>query len=179
MTPAVLLLVFVTLQRFAEFLWDRRNTRRLLAEGAVEFGEAHYPLIVGVPAAWLLGLWLLGRDQPVSLPFIVLFALLEIGRYWVLFSLGRYWTTRIVVLPGAKLVAGGPYRFVRHPNYLIMLGELVVVPLALHLPLYALAFLILFCVELAIRIPAENAALDASRDPQLAPALLAETRVRR
>jgi methyltransferase len=156
---AVLLLAFITLQRFAEFLWDRRNTERLLAAGAIEVGQAHYPVVLLVPATWLAGLWTVGHQRAVVAPLLLVFLLLQVARYWVLATLGRHWTTRVLVLPGAPPITAGPYRFVRHPNYLVMAGEIAVVPLALDLPLYALMFLIAFAGMLAVRIPVENAAL--------------------
>jgi methyltransferase len=156
---AVLLLAFITLQRFAEFLWDRRNTEQLLAAGAIEVGQAHYPVVLLVPATWLAGLWTVGHQRAVVAPLLLVFLLLQVARYWVLATLGRHWTTRVLVLPGAPPITAGPYRFVRHPNYLVMAGEIAVVPLALDLPLYALMFLIAFAGMLAVRIPVENAAL--------------------
>lgn len=159
MNGAVLLLAFITLQRFAEFLWDRRNTEQLLAAGAIEVGQAHYPVVLLVPATWLAGLWTVGHQRAVVAPLLLVFLLLQVARYWVLATLGRHWTTRVLVLPGAPPITAGPYRFVRHPNYLVMAGEIAVVPLALDLPLYALMFLIAFAGMLAVRIPVENAAL--------------------
>jgi methyltransferase len=90
-----------------------------------------------------------------------LFVALQIGRFWVLLTLGRRWTIRIIVVPGERLVARGPYRFLRHPNYAVVTGEIAAVPLALGLPIYALVFSLLNAAVLAIRISAENAALGA------------------
>ncbi|WP_294642018.1 isoprenylcysteine carboxylmethyltransferase family protein [uncultured Aureimonas sp.] len=160
MTAAILLLAFVTLERLAELALARRNTAALLARGALEFAPGHYPLIVALHAAWLAGLWWLGRDQPLHEGWLALFALLQIARVWVLVTLGRRWTTRIIVLPGAPLVRRGPYRFLSHPNYAVVVGEIAVLPLALELPLYALAFSILNAAVLAVRIRAEQAALE-------------------
>jgi len=92
---AVALLAFVTLQRFVEFIWDRRNTRHLRAAGAVEFGGLHYPAIMLVHAGWLAGLWVLGYDSPVIPGYVIDFLVLQVGRYWVLATLGRRWTTRV------------------------------------------------------------------------------------
>lgn len=155
----VLLLAFLTLQRLAELVWAARNTSRLLAAGGVEFGRAHYPLMVGLHAAWLIGLWMLGNGRPVDPFYLGAFILLQLGRLWVLASLGQRWTTRIVVIPGAPLVATGIYRLLRHPNYVIATGEIIVVPLALDLPVFAGMFFALNGVVLAVRIHAENAAL--------------------
>src|SRR5687768_4532354 len=130
---ASIILVLVTLQRLAELLIANRNTKALLARGAYEIAPGHYPLIVAVHALWLASLWWLAPGRPVSWLLIGLFLLLQIGRLWVLATLGRRWTTRIIVLPGAPLVERGPYRIVRHPNYLVVAGEIAVLPLAFAL----------------------------------------------
>jgi methyltransferase len=158
MDAAVALLAFVTLQRFVEFIWDRRNTRRLRAAGAVEFGGLHYPAMMLVQA-WLAGLWLLAYDSPVIPSYVAAFLVLQVGRYWVLATLGRRWTTRVIVLPGAPLIESGPYRLLRHPNYVIVAVELALVPLALGLPLYALVSLVLYAGAALLRVQVENSAL--------------------
>jgi methyltransferase len=104
-------------------------------------------------------MWALAYDRPVEPVFLATVVILQIGRFWVLATLGRRWTIRIIVVPGEKLVARGPYRWLRHPNYTVVTGEIAAVPLALGLPIYALVFSILNALVLAIRIPAENAAL--------------------
>jgi methyltransferase len=154
-----LLLAFVTAQRLAELALARVNTQRLRAAGAVEHGRAHYAAIVALHAAWLAGLWALGYDRPVDRPLLVAFVILQAARIWVIASLRRRWTTRIMVLAGETLVRRGPYRFVRHPNYLIVALEIAIVPLALGLPLYGAVFFALNALALRIRIRAEDAAL--------------------
>lgn len=163
MSPAALLLGFVTLERVAELVLARRNTRMLLRQGAVEHASGHYPLIVVLHAAWLAALWLWGREQPVSLPWLAAFLLLQALRAWVLATLGPRWTTRIIVQPGARLVARGPYRWFSHPNYVVVVGEIAVLPLCLGLPEMALVFSLANAAILAVRVRAENAALQASR----------------
>jgi methyltransferase len=160
------LLGFLTLQRIAELWWARQNESRLFAAGGVEYGRSHFLLIVFLHAAWLLGMWVVAYDRPVEPPFFVIVVLLQIARFWVLTTLGRRWTIRVIIVPGEKLVARGPYRWLRHPNYAVVTGEIAAVPLALGLPLYALVFSILNAVVLAIRIPAENAALAATTSAQ-------------
>ncbi len=159
MSYAVLLLAFVTLQRLRELLIARRNTRRLLARGAREVAPEHYPLIVAVHAAWLIGLWALGYDKPIHPLWLGAYALLQVLRGWTLGSLGERWTTRILVVPGETLVRRGPYRFIPHPNYAVVVGEIAVLPLAFGLELYALIFTLLNAAVLFIRIRAENRAL--------------------
>jgi methyltransferase len=159
MSLALAVLGFVTLQRIAELVWSARNTARLRARGAVESGAGHFPAIVAVHAAWLAGLWLLAREIAPQPAWLVLFALLQLGRLWVLATLGERWTTRVLVLPGAAPIARGPYRFLKHPNYAIVAAEIAVLPLAFGLPLFALVFTLLNALVLALRIRVENAAL--------------------
>lgn len=154
-----LLLIFLTVQRLAELWWAKRNEARLIAMGGVEYGRSHLPLMILLHSAWMAGLWLLGYDRPVAPVYLALFIVLQALRLWVLVTLGRRWTIRIIAVPGERLVAQGPYRLLRHPNYAVVTGEIAVVPLALGLPLYALAFSVLNAAVLAIRIPAENAAV--------------------
>ena len=160
------LLGFLTLQRIAELWWARQNERRLFAAGGVEYGRSHLLLIVLVHAAWLIGMWVLAYGHPVEPLFFAIVVVLQIGRFWVLATLGRRWSIRVIVVPGEKLVARGPYRWLRHPNYAVVTGEIAAVPLALGLPLYALVFSILNGAVLAIRIPAENAALAVATSAQ-------------
>lgn len=147
------------MERLAELLLARRNTARLLERGASEAAPAHYPLIVALHAAWLGGLWLLAWDRPIRWAWLILFAVLQILRFWILATLGKRWTTRIIVLAGAPLAKSGPYRFAKHPNYAVVVAEIAVLPLVFGLPWYALAFSVANGIVLSIRIKAENAAL--------------------
>ena len=164
MTAAALLLALVTLERLAELWLARRNTKALVAAGAVEFAPGHYPLIVLLHTLWLAGLWLLGWDSSINLFWLAIFLLLQVLRVWVLATLGPRWTTRIIVQPGVPLVARGPYRWISHPNYVVVIGEIAVLPLCLGLPWYAVAFSIANAAVLTVRIRAENAALSGLRD---------------
>ena len=162
MTLAVLILTLVTLQRLSELWIARRNTRWLLEQGAWEAAPGHYPLIVALHAAWLIGLWVLAYDKAPAYLWLGLFILLQMARIWVLATLGRRWTTRIIVLPDAPLVSGGPFRFVSHPNYCVVVAEIFVLPMVFGLVWYAVLFSILNAIVLTIRIRAENEALAAS-----------------
>jgi methyltransferase len=160
---AVVLLALVTVQRLGELVLARRNTARLLARGAYEVGARHYPLIVALHAAWLIGLWWLAWDAPVQPLWLAIYLLLQAFRAWILLSLGARWTTRIIVLPGEPLVRRGPYRVIPHPNYLLVAAEIAVLPLVFGLWAYALVFTALNAMVLTIRIRAENAALKPLR----------------
>ncbi|WP_407177729.1 isoprenylcysteine carboxyl methyltransferase family protein [Bradyrhizobium sp. STM 3562] len=159
MSAAAIILALVTLQRLGELMLSRRNTKRLLARGAIEVGARHYPFIVAVHVAWLIALWMLGRNQQVDWLLLAAFVVLQGLRLWILSSLGSRWTTRIIVVPGEPLIASGPYRYVSHPNYAVVAGEIALLPLALHLPSVALLFSVLNGIALFIRIRTEARAL--------------------
>jgi methyltransferase len=155
----IAILALVTLQRVGELWLSNRNTRRLLAKGAREVGASHYPLIVAVHVLWLAVLWWLAPGRHIFAFWLVLYGLLEIARIWVLATLGHRWTTRIIILPGAPLIRHGPYRFVNHPNYVVVIAEIAVLPLVFGLWQIALIFTVLNAAVLAIRIREENRAL--------------------
>ena len=160
---AVFILALVTLQRLGELVLARRNTLRLLAAGAVERAPQHYPYMVALHAAWLAGLWALAPGRPVDPFLLAAYAGLQVLRVWVLATLGRRWTTRILILPGAPLVRRGPYRFLAHPNYAVVVGEIALLPLIFGLVWYALLFSALNALVLTVRIRTENAALEPVR----------------
>jgi methyltransferase len=165
MMLAVALLAFVTLQRLAELVIAKRNTRRLLAEGAVEIGAGHYPLLVLLHAGWLAALWVLALFGQAVLwwPAIIGYGAVELGRIWVMASLGRYWTTRIIIPCEAPVVRSGPYRFLRHPNYWVVAFEIALLPLALGSWTLALAFSALNAAVLFRRIQVEEGRLALRR----------------
>ena len=163
MSLGALILALVTLERVAELPWAAANTRRLLEAGGREVGSGHYAAIVALHAAWLAALWWFAPGRPVSLPLLALFGLVELGRLWVLATLERRWTTRIIVVPGETLVARGPYRLVRHPNYVVVALEIALLPLVFGLWQVALVFSVLNAIVLSIRIRAEARALESVR----------------
>jgi methyltransferase len=164
MSIAYWVLGVVALQRLAELVHARRNTARLLAAGGVEHGAGHYWLFVLLHGAWLVSLLLaVPADAPAN-PFLLgLYGLLFLLRIWTLASLGRYWTTRVVTLPGAPLVRRGPYRVLRHPNYLIVIAEIAVLPMVFGQWVIALVFSALNLPLLRHRIRVEEAALAERR----------------
>jgi methyltransferase len=165
-TPFAWLLGFVVVERLAELALARHNTRRLLAEGGREVGAGHYPLFILLHGSWLLALALLVpmTTEPYW-PLVAVFLALQAARVWVVASLGRFWTTRIVTLPHAPLVCRGPYRWLRHPNYWVVVGEIAVLPLAFGAWQIALVWSVLNALLLRHRIRIESAALAARRGP--------------
>jgi methyltransferase len=155
----VFLLALVSLERLAELFWARANTARLLARGGHEVGAAHYPAIVALHFFWLFGLWIFAWGRPVEPLWLAVFFTLEALRVWTLVTLGRRWTTRIIIVPNETLVREGPYRFIAHPNYVVVIGEIAVLPLCFGLWAYAFVFTLLNAAVLYVRITAENEAL--------------------
>lgn len=159
MSPLYVVVALVAAQRLVELVWARRNTRRLRARGGIEYGAAHYPLIVVLHAAWLAAMLLFIPANTVPNPaMIALYLLLQPLRYWAIVSLGDYWTTRVIVVPGAAPVRRGPYQFLRHPNYAIVALEIPLLPAAFGAGMIAAAFGVLNIALLAHRIRVEGAA---------------------
>ena len=156
------LLAFLSVQRLGELVIAKRNTKRLLANGAREIGGEHYKYMVLLHGSWLVTLWVLGAGNDVSRFWLAIFILLQLGRVWVLATLKLRWTTRILIVPGETLVANGPYRFFKHPNYLVVIGEIAVVPLALGLIWVAVIYSVLNAWMLWVRIRVENKGLKYS-----------------
>ena len=163
--PGLLVIALVAAQRIGELALAKRNTARLKAEGAVEHGAAHYPLFVILHGGWLVALaaWVTLEPAPLAWPWLIVFLLLQAGRVWVIRSLGRYWTTRVIDVPGAALSRRGPYRWLRHPNYVVVTLEIAVLPLALGAWPLAVVFSIPNALLLWHRIGVENTALAARR----------------
>jgi methyltransferase len=159
-----LTLGLVAAQRLAELAWAARNTLRLRGRGAVEADAGGYRYFVALHVGWLLSLALLvpTAARP-SWPLIALFAALQPFRLWVIASLGRYWSTRVLTLPGAPLVHAGPYRWIRHPNYLIVAAEIALLPLAFGAFAIAAVFSCLNLILITRRVAIEDAVLAPRR----------------
>ncbi len=167
-----LLVVFIIVQRLLELRVARRNLRWALSKGGREYAPEHYPFMVALHTAWILALLLegiarggaLGALWPV---WLTVFALAQLGRYWVISTLGTYWNTRIVIIPGGERVRRGPFRFFEHPNYLVVAVELFCAPMIFGAWGTAVVFTLLNAwLLLGVRIPAEERALEAYRSSQ-------------
>jgi methyltransferase len=158
-------LAAVAAQRLGELWLANRNTRRLLAEGAVEAGAGHYPLFVLLHASWLAAIAVATPAATVPNPWLLgAYGVLQLGRLWVIATLGRFWTTRIITLPAAPLVRRGPYRLVRHPNYWVASLEVAVLPLAFGQVWIALVWSLANALLVGWRIRVEDRALDGRRE---------------
>ncbi len=165
LTLLVLGVALVATQRLLELVLSRRNERRVRARGAVERGRGHYPLMVALHALWIASTLvegiLRGPEVPALWPVpLALFLLAQALRYWAVFSLGESWNTRILVVPDAKLVRRGPYKYLDHPNYVVVVMEILAFPLIFGAWVTALVFTGLNAALLYVRIREENRALD-------------------
>jgi methyltransferase len=163
--PVIILLSLVTLQRLGELVYARRNTQRLLSAGAVEIGARHYPLLVLLHSSWLAWLWYvaLRGDAVLQVWPMLAYIVMQGFRAWIMISLGRFWTTRILIPRNAPLVQHGPYRVIRHPNYLLVVFEIALLPLSLGQPIAALVFSVMNALVLAWRIHVEESSLTSRR----------------
>ena len=159
------LVLTIVLQRALELRTARSNERWAREQGAREYGREHYPLFFALHGAWLAALLAEGSrgkrgEQRVSVPWLLVWLVAQPVRYWVIRTLGRYWNTRVLIVPGGRRVTGGPFRFTRHPNYLIVALEMLGAPLAVRAPATAAVFTVLnAALLLLVRIPAEERAL--------------------
>jgi methyltransferase len=157
-------LALVATQRLIELVYSARNTRQLLARGGTEVGAVQYPFFVLLHAAWLVCIAVfVPAATPPNWWLLGLYAILQPLRVWTIATLGPYWTTRIITLPDAPLVRSGPYRVVRHPNYVVVCAEIAILPLAFGAVEIAIIFSILNASLLSWRIRTEERALLARR----------------
>lgn len=160
-----LFFILIIFQRLAELIIAKRNERNMKQNGAIEFGKGHYPIIVIIHSLFFVGFFFevvfFKQELSPIWPFMLtLFLFTQAGRLWVLFSLGAFWNTKILVLPQAPTVKKGPYRFIKHPNYLIVTLEFLIIPLLFQAYVTAVIFSVLNAFVLAaVRIPAEERAL--------------------
>ncbi|MGV3487477.1 MAG: isoprenylcysteine carboxyl methyltransferase family protein [Tuberibacillus sp.] len=160
-----ILLIIVITQRIVELIIARRNEARLKQQGAYEVGGEHYKWIVLLHVLFFIMLIMevsFFNKRPASWFWIplALFLLAQWVRVWAIKSLGVYWNTKIIVLPGAEAVSNGPYRYVRHPNYLIVATEILTLPLIFQAYFTAVVFTFLnSIIILGVRIPDEEKAL--------------------
>ncbi|BCU80854.1 hypothetical protein JIR001_06370 [Polycladomyces abyssicola] len=154
----------VLMQRLAEWTWSHRNSRLLRSWGAVEAGREHFPLIAGMHGLFFLSLIvekvLFSAEPPIWWPIpLIFFLAAQVCRIWVLRALGPFWNVRIWVVPGMRPVMKGPYRFLRHPNYVVVMMELLALPLLFGAYRTALLFSVLnWWILTRVRIPAEERA---------------------
>lgn len=156
--------LLILLQRGLEEAYSQYNTRRLLRQGGCEVGRGYYPVVAFTHLGWIAGLaFLVPAEAPLHLPLALAFLALQPVRYWIIATLGRYWTHRIITLAGAPVVARGPYRVLRHPNYAVTLAETLLLPLAFGQLALAVIFTAIWAAVLHYKIGLEDQALATRR----------------
>ena len=158
----ILFISFIILLRIAELIHSRSNEKWLLKNGAVEYGQKHYPFMVAMHVCFFISLIVEYYFQPVHsyiLSLVIFYLILTVIKTWVVLSLGKFWNTKIYHVTGAPLVNKGIYKYVKHPNYIIVILEIAIIPLAFHLYFTAIIFSILNAAMLYVRISEENKVL--------------------
>lgn len=153
-------LLYIIVQRLGELVYANSNTKRLIAEGGEEFGADHYQYFIFLHSAWIAIIaLLLNPEYPLNPAFLAIFIATQFLRFWTLASIGRWWTTRVISAPHFDRIKRGPYKYISHPNYLVVVLEIAIIPLLLGLPWVALVFSILNAILLRHRLGVENAVL--------------------
>jgi methyltransferase len=159
----ILFISFIILLRIGELILSKRNERWLIRNGAVEFGDKHYPFVVSLHILFFFSLIVEYSQQltsAYSLLLIIIYVLIIALKAWVILSLGKFWNTKIYHIPNMPLIEKGPYKYFKHPNYAIVIAEIAIIPLAFHLYYTAIAFTLLNMLMLFIRIREENKVLN-------------------
>ncbi len=157
---ALVVFGYVMAQRLAELAYANANTRRLLAEGGREYGARHYPLFLILHSGWLISIAMFAKPTATAnIVLLIAFIASQAFRFWTLRSIGRWWTTRIISAPHFPRVKYGPYRYIKHPNYALVVVEIALLPLLLGAPAMAVTFSVLNAGLLWWRIRMENAVL--------------------
>ena len=164
----IIFIIFLALQRILELRLAKKNEIIVRNEGAVEYDRDGYKYIVYLHIAFFISLllekFLLNRGfNSLSLPLFVIFIFAQLLRYWAITSLGKYWNTRILVVHDANLIVDGPYRYIRHPNYIAVITEIAVIPLIFSCYITCIIFSTLNLIALRRRISIEESALNAKK----------------
>lgn len=158
----MLFISFLILLRIGELLLARRNEKWILQHGGVEYGEKHYPLIVMLHVFFFISLiteYLIVKPATYNLFLLILFFISLAFKIWVIYSLGTFWNTKIYRIPDFPLIKSGPYKYLKHPNYVIVIAEIAIIPLIFHLYYTAVIFTLLNGIMLTVRIKEENKVL--------------------
>ena len=158
----ILFISFIVLLRIGELVLSQRNEIWLLQQGAIEYGQKHYSYIVALHTLFIISLiaeYSTTQTATFSLFFLVLYLLLLAFKASVITSLGKFWNTKIYHISGFPLIKTGVYKYIKHPNYLIVIAEIAIIPLVFHLYITAFTFTLLNAIMLSVRIKEENRVL--------------------
>jgi methyltransferase len=155
----ILFISFLNIQRLSELLIASRNEKWLLSQGAIQYGQGHYPFIVAMHTLFIVSIiaeYVFTPNSKIDFVFLVLFLLVLAFKFWALSSLGKYWNTKIYRIPGVYPIKKGPYKIFKHPNYMEVCLEIAIIPLVFHLYYTAVIFTVLNAIMLTVRITVEN-----------------------
>ncbi|HVW15928.1 MAG TPA: isoprenylcysteine carboxylmethyltransferase family protein [Mucilaginibacter sp.] len=156
----ILFIILLITLRLTELYISSRNEKWLLSNGAIEYGRGHYPFVIALHTSFIISMvaeyYFSGQSNQINYAFLALLIALLLFKWWILASLGKYWNTRVYRIPGSEPVKRGPYRFIKHPNYVDVVGEIAIIPLVFHLYYTAIIFSILNVFMLTVRIRVEN-----------------------
>ena len=158
----ILFISFIVLLRIGELVLSQRNEIWLLQQGAIEYGQKHYSYIVALHSLFIISLiaeYSTTQTATFSLFFLVLYLLLLAFKASVITSLGKFWNTKIYHISGFPLIKTGVYKYIKHPNYLIVIAEIAIIPLVFHLYITAFTFTLLNAIMLSVRIKEGNRVL--------------------
>jgi len=153
---------FIILLRIGELILSQRNEIWLLQNGAIEYGHKHYPYIVSLHILFIVSLIIEYSTKQTaffSLFFLVLYLLILLFKAWIILSLGKFWNTKIYHITDFPLIKKGVYKYLKHPNYLVVISEIAIIPLVFHLYFTAIVFTVLNAIMLSVRIKEENKVL--------------------
>ncbi|MES2426771.1 MAG: isoprenylcysteine carboxylmethyltransferase family protein [Bacteroidota bacterium] len=155
----ILFISFLILQRLSELYISSRNEKWLLQNGAIQYGQSHYPYMVAMHTLFILFIiaeYNLRGGMSMSWILLVAFLVVLSFKFWALSSLGKYWNTKIYRIPGVYPIKKGPYKIFKHPNYMEVVCEIAIIPLVFHLYYTAIIFSLLNVAMLTVRIRVEN-----------------------
>jgi methyltransferase len=155
----IIFIILFIVQRLSELVIARRNEKWLLSQGAVQYGQEHYPFMIALHTLFIVSIiteYILRGKPAIDWLFLVLFLFVLSFKFWALSSLGKYWNTKIYRVPGVYPVKKGPYKFLKHPNYMEVVLEIAIIPLVFHLYYTTIIFTLLNAAMLWVRIGVEN-----------------------
>ena len=155
----IIFIFFLLLQRLSELLIARRNEKWLLSQGAIEYGQSHYPYMIAMHTLFIVSIiveYLLKGEKRINCVFLIICLMMLLFKYWTLSSLGKYWNTKIYRIPGVYPLKRGPYKFLKHPNYMEVVCEIAFIPLVFNLYYTSIIFTVLNAIMLTVRIRVEN-----------------------
>lgn len=159
----ILFISFLMLTRIVELIYSKRNEHWLLQNGAVEYGNKHYPFMILLHVSFLSSLiieYYILQPSPYSISLIMLYFLLILLKIWTISLLGKFWCTKVYRILHVSVIKKGIYKYLKHPNYMIVIAEIAIIPLIFHLYYTACIFSMLNAIMLYVRIKVENKALD-------------------